>query len=201
MRGRNAKGVEHANSVPHQIAAGVAGAPRFIGHRSAGVAVVVANHEPPAVGEQMAEVLLPPEHRPADAHDEKHRRVSRVAERFRAELNSARFDHSLNHVATSHFSPSPELPVTHESVSRLGRERREEAEGGECKQPVTGVERPGVGAVGSSQRSREGAHRDERRHMTVRSSPKRWPTTVRAWHAVICQPSGRCWPTTPAPRS
>jgi hypothetical protein len=57
--------------------------------------VVVADYEPPAVGEHLAEALLPPEHRPANAHDEEGRRVGRVAEGLRAELDAVRFDQSL----------------------------------------------------------------------------------------------------------
>ena len=62
-------GVEHPHGVGDQVGAGVSGPPRLVGHRSAGVAVVVADHEPPAVGEHPAEALLPPEHRRTDAHD------------------------------------------------------------------------------------------------------------------------------------
>jgi hypothetical protein len=45
------------------------------------------DHEPPAVGEHRAEALLPPEHRPADSHDEENRGVGRIPEGLGAELD------------------------------------------------------------------------------------------------------------------
>ena len=47
----DAVGVEHACGVGHQVAARVPGMARLVGDRSAGVAMVVTDHEPPAVGE------------------------------------------------------------------------------------------------------------------------------------------------------
>jgi hypothetical protein len=49
-------------------------------------AVVVADHEPPVVREELTEALLPPQHRRAQTHDEKDRRVGRLAERLGAQL-------------------------------------------------------------------------------------------------------------------
>jgi hypothetical protein len=57
--------------------------------------MVVADHEPPTVGEHPAETLLPQEHRPASAHYEEDWRVGLVAEGPRAELDAVRFDHAL----------------------------------------------------------------------------------------------------------
>jgi hypothetical protein len=59
VRGRDLVGVEHAGGVGDEVVAGVPRASDLIGDRAAGVAMVVANHEPPAVGEHPAEALLP----------------------------------------------------------------------------------------------------------------------------------------------
>ena len=77
------------------------GAPGLVGHRAAGVAVVVADHEPPTVGEHPAEALLPPQHRRPDAHDQKDGGILRVAERLRAELDTVCFDFSVGHSVPS----------------------------------------------------------------------------------------------------
>ena len=78
---------------------------RRVRDRSAGVAVVVADDEPPAVGEHLAEASVPPEHRPADTHDEEDRRVGGVAERLRAEPHTVCFNHPLDHVPSSSKTP------------------------------------------------------------------------------------------------
>jgi hypothetical protein len=62
--------------------------------------MVVADHEPAAVGEHPAEALLPPEHRPAP-HHQQDRRVGRVAEGLRAQLDAVRFDHPLRQIRSS----------------------------------------------------------------------------------------------------
>jgi hypothetical protein len=98
VRRRDAVGVEHAGGVRDQVGAGVSGTPGLVGHRAAGVAVVVPDHETPAAGEHPAEALLPPEHRAAEAHDEEDRRIGRIAERLRAELDTAHVDHPFGHV-------------------------------------------------------------------------------------------------------
>src|SRR5687767_6360555 len=110
MRGREAVRVEHTRSVGDQVAAGVPGPARLIADRSTGVAMVVADHESPAVGEHRAEILLPPEHRAADAHDEEDRRVGRDAERLRTELDAVRLDHALCQLRPS--SPARHDPYT-----------------------------------------------------------------------------------------
>ena len=88
--------VEDAAGVRHQVGAGVRRAPRLVGHRAAGVAVVVADDEAAALGQPPAEALLPPEHRRADAHHQEDGRVARIAERLRAELDAVRLDHPLH---------------------------------------------------------------------------------------------------------
>src|SRR5207249_12250563 len=63
------------------------GESRLIRDRTAGVAMVVPDHEPATLGEQPAETLVTPVHRRAHPHDREDRRISGVAERFRAELD------------------------------------------------------------------------------------------------------------------
>ena len=57
--------------------------------RAAGVAVVVADHEEPAVGEHPAERRVPPGHRASEPHHQQQRLRRRVAERLVAELHAA----------------------------------------------------------------------------------------------------------------
>jgi hypothetical protein len=90
--GRDAEGIEHARRVGDEIVRAVPRPPGRIRDRPAGVAVVVADHEPPALREQAAELLVPPQHGAAHAHEQQHRRVGRVAERLGAELDAVRFD-------------------------------------------------------------------------------------------------------------
>jgi hypothetical protein len=75
VSGPNVVGVEHTGRVRDEVGAGVAGMPRLVRDRAAGVAVVVADHEPSAVGEEPAEARFPPQHGRAEAHDEQHGRV------------------------------------------------------------------------------------------------------------------------------
>ena len=77
VRGREAVGVEHSRGIGDQVHAAVPGVAGLVRGRSARVAVVVPDHEPPSVDEHPAEALVPPEHRRADAHDEEDRRVGR----------------------------------------------------------------------------------------------------------------------------
>src|SRR6266511_5688989 len=63
VRGRDAEAIEHPDGVSREIGPRVLGPPGLVGDRAAGVAVVVADHVPPAACEHSAEVLLPPEHR------------------------------------------------------------------------------------------------------------------------------------------
>ena len=106
-------GVEHAGGVGDHVGAGVPGVSRLVGDRAAGVAVVVADHEPPAVGEHPAERLLPPEHRRADPHHEEDWRVGRIAEGLRAELNAVRFDHLLGQRRSSFPGSGSTLVIAH----------------------------------------------------------------------------------------
>ena len=95
---RDPVGVEHSGFVGDQVYARVVGLSLPIGHRAARVPVVVADHEPPSVGEHPAEPVLPPEHRGADPHHQENRRVIRVADAsvqsstpFASIMRSARF--------------------------------------------------------------------------------------------------------------
>src|SRR5919204_2028501 len=80
----------------------------LVSDRATGVAVVVADHEPAAVGEDPAEPLLPPEHRAADAHHKKDRRVNGIAERLRAKLDAVDFDHPLSQLGPSLRNRDPD---------------------------------------------------------------------------------------------
>ena len=64
MRGRRFRTLEHTGGIRDQIRAACTGTSRLVGHRSTGVAVVVADHEPFLVGEHPAE---PPSHQSIDA--------------------------------------------------------------------------------------------------------------------------------------
>jgi hypothetical protein len=72
--------VQQGERVGAQIPSRVTRMPGLVGRRSAGVALVVADHEAPASGEQPAEAVRPPEHRTAEAHHEQHRWILGVAE-------------------------------------------------------------------------------------------------------------------------
>ena len=98
VRGHELVPVEDTDGIGHQIGTAVPRPPRLTGDRAAGVAVVVADHEPAALGKQPAETRLPPEHRPTGPHDQQNWRIARVAERLRTELDAVRFDHPLTHV-------------------------------------------------------------------------------------------------------
>ena len=95
VRGRDPVGVEHTGGVGDQVGAGVLGVSRLIGDRSARCRGGRSGSRTARLGEHPAEALLPPEHRRADAHDKQDRRVGRVAEGLRAELDAVRFDHPL----------------------------------------------------------------------------------------------------------
>jgi hypothetical protein len=68
--------------------------------------VVIADHEPPALDELLTEALLPPQHRAAETHHEKYRRIGRLTERLRAQLDVVHLDHVLGHIASSHCQPA-----------------------------------------------------------------------------------------------
>src|SRR5439155_18580058 len=93
VRGLDPVAVEHPAGVGDEIGARVRGAARLVARRSTGVAVVVTDHEPATVGEHPTEPFVPPKHRSADTHDEENRRVGRLAERLRAELDPAHVDY------------------------------------------------------------------------------------------------------------
>jgi hypothetical protein len=63
MRGGDSVRVQYTGGIGDEIGAGISRVSGLVGHRSTGVAVVVADHEPARVGEHPAERLLPPEHR------------------------------------------------------------------------------------------------------------------------------------------
>ena len=65
--------------------------------RAPDVAVVVADDEVAAPGQLLAEVLVPGEHLRAQAHDQQHRRVGRVAERLVTDLDVADGAEGLHH--------------------------------------------------------------------------------------------------------
>src|SRR5439155_2221700 len=83
--------------VRDEVGARVAGMPRLVGDRAAGVTVVVADHEPAPIREHPAEARLPPEHRAADAHHQQDRRFVCVPKSLCAELDAIRFDQPLGH--------------------------------------------------------------------------------------------------------
>src|SRR6266496_2495314 len=78
--------------------------PRLVGDRAPGVTMVVADHESAPIREHLAEALLPPEHRAADAHYQEDRRIPWIPKSLCAELDAVRFDQPLGHHRPS--SPS-----------------------------------------------------------------------------------------------
>ena len=80
--------VEDTKCVPAQIVACVSRLAWRIAHRTARIAVVVADHESALAGDQLAELLLPPVHRGGRAHDQQDRRVASLAERLGTDLNA-----------------------------------------------------------------------------------------------------------------
>jgi AAA domain len=100
-RGLLYEALEDADGVGDEVGARVWRPPRLVGGRTAGVTVVVADHEPPAPGQHPAKALLPPEHRPTDPHHEEDRRVGGIAEWLGAELNAVHLDHPLGQLGSS----------------------------------------------------------------------------------------------------
>ena len=119
-------GIEHSSSVGHEVSTVVTGAARFVGGRSARVAVVVTDHEPPTVREGPTELLLPPQHRCAETHDKKNRRIGRFAERLRAQLDLTRFDDALGHIPSLVAASRSECAPRHRSAQRPERMDRQD---------------------------------------------------------------------------
>jgi hypothetical protein len=65
--------------------------------RAADVAVVVADHVEPALGQLPAEVVVVGDHLGAEAHDQQHRRVPGIAEGLEADLDVAHAGKRLGH--------------------------------------------------------------------------------------------------------
>src|ERR687894_1816049 len=87
MGSLQAQGVEQADGVLCQVAQRIVRGPRLVADRSAGVAVVVADDEPGAGHQSLAEPPLPPVHRGCPSHDEQDGGVGYVAERLGAEVD------------------------------------------------------------------------------------------------------------------
>src|SRR5919107_4578015 len=95
MGALQAEGVEQAQGVLCQVAQGVGCGTRLVADRSAGVAVVVANDEPGAGHETLAEPVLPPVHRGCPSHDEDDGGVGTIAECLGAEVDPVSPDDPL----------------------------------------------------------------------------------------------------------
>src|SRR5262249_31029995 len=87
--------IQQRNGVGEQIPPCVTRVPRLVSRRSAGVALVVADHVVAVAREQATEPVPPPKHRPAQTHHEKHWRICRVPERLGAELDTVHVDQAL----------------------------------------------------------------------------------------------------------
>ena len=148
MRGRDFIGVEHAGRVGDQVRARVTGAPGLVGDRSAGVRGGRSGSRTARRRRESGKALLPPGHRPADAHDKEDRRVGRVAEGFRAEFHAIRLDHSFSHAAL------PSSPIS-----------RSVGDGDNTSLPRPG-ERPGFIADEDS-RGTHALNGDVRRHTPI----------------------------------
>src|ERR687890_84326 len=82
-----AEGIEQADDVLCQVAQGVGRSTRLVADRSAGVAVVVADDEPGAGHQSLAEALLPPVHRGCPSHDEEDGGIDPIAECLDTEVD------------------------------------------------------------------------------------------------------------------
>src|SRR5215211_5058315 len=87
MGALQAQGVEQADGVLCYVAQGVGRSTRLVADRSARVAVVVADDEPRAGHETLAEAVLPPIHRGCPSHDEEDGGVGPIAEYLDAEVD------------------------------------------------------------------------------------------------------------------
>jgi len=84
--------VQHPGRIGRQVRAGVPRGPGRVADRAPGVAMVVADDEPPARRQPLAEFVLPPVHRGAHAADEQDRRVGRVANNIHAQVDAVNID-------------------------------------------------------------------------------------------------------------
>src|SRR3712207_5079948 len=87
MGALKAEVIEQADGILCQVAQGIRRSPRLVADRSAGVAVVVADDEPAAGHQSLAEALLPPVHRGCPSHDEEDRGFGPIAECLDAEVD------------------------------------------------------------------------------------------------------------------
>src|SRR6266511_1869699 len=78
--------VEHADGISGQVRPRVPGRAGRVGHRLAGVTVVVTDGEPAAGREPLAALVLPPVHRGASAAHEQDRGVALVADGVHAQV-------------------------------------------------------------------------------------------------------------------
>src|ERR687890_340351 len=95
MGALQAEGVEQADGVLCEVTQGVGRSTRLVADRSAGVAVVVADDEPGAGHETLAEAVLPPVHRGCPSHDEEDGGVGPIAECLDAEVDPVCPDNPL----------------------------------------------------------------------------------------------------------
>src|SRR5687767_8069508 len=87
MGALQAEGVEQADGVLCEVTQGVGRSTRLVADRPAGVAVIVADDEPGAGHETLAEAVLPPVHRRCSSHDEEDGGIGPIAECLDAEFD------------------------------------------------------------------------------------------------------------------
>ena len=92
MRLGDPEGIQDADHVVHEVVARVLGRSWFVAHRPSGVPMVVADDEPPSRREALAELVLPPIHRRAGAHDQEDRGVAGVTEAVDADVDAVGTD-------------------------------------------------------------------------------------------------------------
>src|ERR687898_1902520 len=110
MGALQAEGVEQAQGVLSQVTQGVGRTTRLVADRSAGVAVVVADDEPGAARQTLAEPVLPPVHRGCPSHDKEDGGVGPIAEWLDAEVDPVSPDDPLcglhrPHLGTRRWRP------------------------------------------------------------------------------------------------
>src|SRR5215213_8744221 len=87
MGALEAEGVEQPDGVPCQVTQGVGRSTRLVADRSPRVAVVIAEYEPGASHETLAEAVLPPVHGGSPSHDEEDGWICPIAESLDAEVD------------------------------------------------------------------------------------------------------------------